>query len=129
MIENVHSDRVASLPLPLPHGTRAGDYVFVSGQVAVRPDGSAVVGDFEAEVRAVLDNVRAVCQAAGGDLSDICKITAFLLNATLFQPFNTIYREYFQDPLPARSTVLAPLSNPDFRIEVEAIVYLPRTDG
>jgi 2-iminobutanoate/2-iminopropanoate deaminase len=125
MIERVHSDQVASLPLPLPHGARAGDYVFVSGQVAVRPDGSIVVGDFDAEVRAVLDNVRAVCQAAGGDLTDVCKVTAFLLNATLFEPFNAIYREYFTDPLPARSTVLAPLSNPDLRIEVEAIAYIP----
>jgi 2-iminobutanoate/2-iminopropanoate deaminase len=127
MIENVHSDQVASLPLPLPHGTRAGDYVFISGQVAVRPDGSTVIGDFDTEVRTVLDNVRSVCRAAGGDLSDVCKVTAFLLNATLFDPFNEIYREYFADPLPARSTVLAPLSNPDLRIEVEAIAYIPRT--
>ena len=126
MIENVHSDEVASLPLPLPHGARAGDYVFISGQVAVRSDGSTVVGDFDAEVRAVLDNVRAVCRAAGGDLSDVCKVTAFLLNATLFEPFNAIYRGYFAEPLPARSTVLAPLSNPDLRIEVEAIAYIPR---
>ena len=127
MIENIHSDQVASLPLPLPHGARAGDYVFISGQVAVRSDGSTVVGDFDAEVRAVLDNVRAVCRAAGGDLRDVCKVTAFLLNATLFEPFNAIYREYFADPLPARSTVLAPLSNPDLRIEVEAIAFIPRT--
>jgi 2-iminobutanoate/2-iminopropanoate deaminase len=113
MIENVHSDQVASLPLPLPHGTRAGDYVFISGQVAVRPDGGTVIGDFDTEVRVVL--------------GDVCKVTAFLLNATLFDPFNEIYREYFADPLPARSTVVAPLSNPDLRIEVEAIAYIPRT--
>ncbi|GAA2703936.1 RidA family protein [Micromonospora olivasterospora] len=112
--------RSAIQPLPLPHGTRAGDYAFISGQVAVRPAGSTVIGDFGAAARAVLDNVRAFCHAAGGDLSDVCKVTAFLLNATLFEPFNAVYSEYFADPLPARSTVLAPLSNPDLRIETEA---------
>ncbi|MBV1850596.1 RidA family protein [Catellatospora tritici] len=126
MIEKIHSDQLASSPMPLSHATRAGDYVFISGQVAVRPDGSTVVGDFDAEVRMVLDNVRAVCRAAGGDLRDVCKVTAFLLNATLFAQFNAVYREYFDEPLPARSTVLAALANPDLRIEIEAIAYLPR---
>ncbi|GAA1621686.1 RidA family protein [Catellatospora bangladeshensis] len=126
MIEKIHSDDIASLPVPLSHATRAGDYVFVSGQVAVRPDGSTVTGDFEAEVRQVLDNLQAVCRAAGGDLGDVCKVTAFLLSAALFAPFNAVYREYFAEPLPARSTVLAALANPDLRVEVEAILYLPR---
>ncbi|MFI9817709.1 RidA family protein [Saccharothrix variisporea] len=126
MIEEIVSDRVAKLDLPLPHGVRAGDYVYVSGQIAARPDGSIVVGDFEAETRAVLDNVQAVVEAAGGTLADVCKVTVFLLNATLFEPMNRVYAEYFTAPYPARSTVLAPLSNPDLRIEIEAVAYLPR---
>src|SRR5437879_8005154 len=125
MIEEVVSNRVARLDLPLPHGVRAGDYVFVSGQIAARPDGTVVTGDFDAEVRAVLDNVREVVAAAGGTLADVCKVTVFLLNATLFEPMNRVYREYFRPPYPARSTVLAPLSNPDLRIEIEAVAYLP----
>ena len=126
MIEEVESDQVARLDLPLPHGVRAGDYVFVSGQIAALPDGTVVTGDFEAETRAVLDNVRAVVAAAGGTLADVCKVTVFLLNATLFEPMNRVYQEYFTPPYPARSTVLAPLSNPDLRIEIEAVAYLPR---
>ncbi len=110
---------------PLSHAVRAGDYVFISGQIAARPDGTLVTGDFTAEARAVLDNVRAAVEAAGGTLADICKTTVFLLNATLFEPMNHVYREYFTPPYPARSTVVAPLSNPDLCIEIEAIAYLP----
>jgi 2-iminobutanoate/2-iminopropanoate deaminase len=125
MIEEIRSDRIATLDLPLPHAVRAGDYVFISGQIAARPDGSLVIGDFNAEARAVLDNVRAAVEAAGGTLADICKTTVFLLNATLFEPMNRTYRDYFVPPFPARSTIVAPLSNPDLRIEIEAIAYLP----
>ena len=74
----------------------------------------------------MLDNVRRVVRAAGGELADVCKVTVFLLNATLFEPMNRIYREYFSPPYPARSTVVAPLSNPDLRIEIEAVAFLPR---
>ncbi|WP_212822696.1 RidA family protein [Catellatospora sp. TT07R-123] len=126
MIEKIHSEQIASSAAPLSHGIRAGDYVFISGQIPIRPDGVIVLGDFEEEVRTVLDNVRAVCRAAGGDLSDVCKVNAFLVNAALFDRFNAVYREYFTDPFPARSTVLASLANPDLRVEVEAIAYLPR---
>jgi 2-iminobutanoate/2-iminopropanoate deaminase len=125
MVEEIVSGHVARLDLPLPHGVRAGDYVFVSGQVAVRPDGTVVTGDFAAEVRAVLDNVRNVVSAAGGSLEDVCKVTVFLGNTTLFEAMNRVYEEYFRPPYPARSTVLAPLSNPDLRIEIEAVAYIP----
>ncbi|WP_207926969.1 RidA family protein [Actinocrispum wychmicini] len=125
MINEIVSSRVAHLDLPLPHGVRAGDFVFVSGQVAALPDGTIVTGDFEAEVRAVLDNVRNVVEAAGGTLADVCKVTVFLGNTTLFERMNRVYQEYFTPPYPARSTVLAPLSNPDLRIEIEAVAYIP----
>jgi 2-iminobutanoate/2-iminopropanoate deaminase len=126
MIYEISSPDVARLDLPLSHAIRAGDYVYTSGHIAARPDGTIVTGDFAAEVRAVLDNVRAVVRTAGGTLADVCKVTAYLLNATLFEPFNEVYREYFTAPYPARSTVLAPLSNPDLRIEVEAVAYVPQ---
>lgn len=125
MISEIVSDRIAELNVPLTHVIRAGDYDFVSGQIAARSDGTLVIGDFAAETRAVLDNVRAGVEAAGGTLSDICKTTVFLMNAALFEPMNAVYREYFKPPSPVRSTIVAPLSNPDLRIEIEAIAYLP----
>lgn len=125
MIEEVSTDRAPRSALPVPQAVRAGDFVFISGQVAIAADGTVVVGDFEAEVRAVLDNVRAIVAAAGGGLADVCKVTAFLTSSTLFDRFNAVYAEYFTGPVPARSTVLALLMGGDFRIEVEAIAYLP----
>ena len=125
MISEIVSHRIAELNVPLTHVIRAGDYVFMSGQIAARSDGTLVIGDFAAETRAVLDNVRAGVEAAGGTLSDICKTTVFLMNAALFEPMNAVYREHFKPPYPVRSTIVAPLSNPDLRIEIEAIAYLP----
>ena len=98
MISEIVSDRIAELNVPLTHVIRAGDYVFMSGQIAARSDGTLVIGDFAAETRAVLDNVRAGVEAAGGTLSDICKTTVFLMNAALFEPMNAVYREYFKQP-------------------------------
>jgi 2-iminobutanoate/2-iminopropanoate deaminase len=129
MIELIESDDVFRMPHPLSTGIRAGDFVFTAGQVAVRPDGSTVTGDFEAEVRMVLDNIRNVLVAAGGSLRDVCKTTVFLGNTVLFPKMNEVYREYFSEPFPARSTFLAPLSDPDLRIEIEAVAYIPQKSG
>jgi 2-iminobutanoate/2-iminopropanoate deaminase len=109
MISEIVSDRIAELNVPLTHVIRAGDYVFMSGQIAARSDGTLVIGDFAAETRAVLDNVRAGVEAAGGTLSDICKTTVFLMNAALFEPMNAVYREYFKPPYPVRSTIGLPV--------------------
>ncbi|MFT4011284.1 MAG: RidA family protein [Nocardioidaceae bacterium] len=127
-IEEVSAERIAPSEMPLTHVVRAGDYVYIAGQIAARPDGSLVTGDFAAETRAVLENVKAGVEAAGGTLADVAKTTVFLLNAKLFEPMNAVYREYFSDPYPARATVVAPLSNPDLRIEIEAVAYIPRRD-
>ncbi|MFT4234551.1 MAG: RidA family protein [Microbacterium sp.] len=125
-IEEIPATDIAPSEMPLTHVVRAGDFVYIAGQIAARPDGSVVTGDFAAETRAVLDNVKAGVEAAGGTLADIAKTTVFLLNATLFEPMNAVYREYFSHPYPARATVVAPLSNPDLRIEIEAVAYVPR---
>jgi 2-iminobutanoate/2-iminopropanoate deaminase len=126
MIKEITTDNIAPLEVPLTHVVRAGDYVYLSGQIAVRADGSLVTNDFAAETRAVLDNIKAGVEAAGGTLADVSKTTVFLLNATLFEPMNVVYREYFSKPFPARSTIVAPLSNPDLRIEIEAVAYIPQ---
>ncbi|MFD4640225.1 RidA family protein [Lentzea sp. NPDC058436] len=125
MIKEIPNSGIAPLEVPLTHVVRAGDYVYLSGQIAVRADGSLVTNDFPAETRAVLDNIKAGVESAGGTLADVCKTTVFLLNATLFDPMNVVYREYFSKPFPARSTIVAPLSNPDLRIEIEAVAYIP----
>lgn len=122
----IQTDRAPRSTNPLSQGVRAGDILFLSGQVPRDPDtGELVKGDFEAEVRRVLENVKAVVEAAGGSLSRICKINAYVSDPTLVPAFNNVYREYFTArPLPCRTTVGCSLGNPDIHIEVDAVAYL-----
>lgn len=112
-----------SAQVPLSPAVRAGDFVFVSGQVPVR-HGSVVPGGVGAETRAVLDNVRATLELAGCDLSDVVKTTVWLRNRDDFVDFNAAYAEYFPSNSPARSTAESRLMI-DVAVEIEAIAYKP----
>lgn len=111
-------------PVPLSPGVRAGDFVFVSGQVANDVSGTVLLGDFAAEVHATLDNVEKVLAAAGATMRQVVKVNAYLANSTLFAPFNQIYAERMQQPFPARTTVVLSFGHPDVRVEIEAVAYL-----
>jgi len=113
--------------LPFSKIVEANGFVFIAGQIGDAPGSSGPVpGGIEAETRAMLDNVGRLLRIVGLDYRDIVKCTVYIVDFDEFAAMNAIYREYFAEPLPARSTVLAPLSNPDLRIEVEAIAYIPR---
>lgn len=110
--------------VPLSHGVRAGDLLFISGQIATSPDGAPFIGDFAAEVNGALDNLEAVLDAAGATLQQVAKVSAFLSNAVLFAPFNEIYSRRFGQAPPARTTLVVSFGHPDVRVEVDAIAYL-----
>jgi 2-iminobutanoate/2-iminopropanoate deaminase len=124
MIERFHPESFPAPAVPLSHATRAGDFVFVSGQVATDAENKVYVGDFTREVESVLDNVETVLTAAGARVDQIVKVGAFLSNATLFAPFNEIYARRFGSAPPARTTVVVNFGHPDVRVEVEAIAYV-----
>jgi 2-iminobutanoate/2-iminopropanoate deaminase len=124
MIERFHPESFARAAVPLSHATRAGDFVFVSGQVATDADNQVYLGDFTREVESVLDNVETVLAAAGARIDQIVKVGAFLSNATLFAPFNEVYARRFGAAPPARTTVVVDFGRPDVRVEVEAIAYV-----
>ena len=113
-----------STPLPFSMAVEAsGRLLFVSGQGPVDPvSGQFVVESFEQQVRLTLDNVKAVVEAGGGDLSRTVKVNAYLRDMTDFPAFNEIYRTYFPEPRPARTTVQSDLSG--FDIEIDAVVAL-----
>ena len=123
-MRTVHPDHFPTPAVPLSHGARAGDLLFVSGQVATGPDGAVLVGDFEAEVNSAIDNVEAVLQAAGASLANVVKVGAYLSNATLFARFNEVYARRIGDVPPARTTVVLDFGHPDVRVELDAIAYL-----
>ena len=103
-------------PIATPHapqaiGTysqaiRAGNTVYLSGQIPLDPaTGELVTGDMEAQVRRVFDNLLAVAQAAGGDLSHVVKLTVYLTDLAHFALVNRVMAEYFSQPYPARAAV------------------------
>jgi 2-iminobutanoate/2-iminopropanoate deaminase len=124
MIERFHPEGFPTPVVPLSHATKAGDFVFVSGQVATDADNKVFIGDFTREVESTLDNVEAVLASAGARPDQIVKIGAFLSNAILFAPFNEVYRRRFPEAPPARTTVVVNFGHPDVRVEIEAIAYV-----
>lgn len=108
--------------LPRSLATKAGGFVFVSGQVARAEDGHIVVGGIEAHARRTLKNVAQVLALAGCTLEDVVKVNVWLEDAGDFDEFNRIYREFFHNHKPARSTLQAK-NVVGSKVEIEAIAY------
>lgn len=111
--------------LPFSPAIKAGDYIFVSGQVGfVDAEGREIKG-IEAQTKRCLENIKEVLTAAGASLDDVVKVTVFLRNEEDFATMNEIYQSYFVKDRPARSTVVASLALPSMLIEMECIAYSP----
>lgn len=111
----------------VPHSpaVRAGDTVYISGQVPVGPNGQIVEGGIEAQTKQVLENVKAALALAGATMEDVVKTTIWLEDARDFGRMNAVYGTYFPKEPPARTTVESRLMI-DIKIEVEAIAYAPQ---
>ena len=114
----------STLPYPFAAAVRAGDFVFVSGQLPFGPDGLIVQGSIEVQTRVVLESIAKTLAAAGCALGDVVKNTIWLADARDFQGFNKVYAEFFPKEPPARATVGADLML-DARIEIESLAYKP----
>jgi 2-iminobutanoate/2-iminopropanoate deaminase len=91
---------------PYSQAVKAGNMLFLSGQIALDPaTGNLIEGDFPAQTRRVLENLKAVLHEAGADFRNVVKATVYLADLANFQTLNAIYAEYFGDHKPARSTV------------------------
>jgi 2-iminobutanoate/2-iminopropanoate deaminase len=107
---------------PYSQAIRVNGFVFVSGQIPVRPDtGLVVQGDIEAQTHQVMKNLAAILQAAGSGLDKVVKTTVFLSNLDHFSGFNRIYGEYFGEARPARATVQVTRLPKEALLEIEAI--------
>ncbi|NVM92127.1 reactive intermediate/imine deaminase [Variovorax sp. SG517] len=110
---------------PFSPAVRAGDFIYVSGQVPVNKDGEIVVGGIEAQTRQVMENIKTVLALAGATFDDVCKSTCWLQDARDFGAFNRIYMSYFGENKPARSTTEARLMI-DARVEIDVVAYKPK---
>jgi reactive intermediate/imine deaminase len=111
--------------LPFTKAVRAGDFVFVSGQVPMGADGEIVEGNIATQTKQTIDNVKAILQAQGLGLEHVVKATVWLADARDFWPFNKVYLEYFGAALPARSCVRADMMV-DCKVEIEVVAYDPK---
>jgi reactive intermediate/imine deaminase len=104
---------------------RAGDTVYVSGQIPLDPaSGVLVSGDIDAEIRRVFDNLRAIAEAAGGSLASVVKLSVFLTDLGHFPRVNEIMATYFEQPYPARAAIGVAALPRGARVEMECILSL-----
>ncbi len=107
---------------PYSSGLRAGQWLFLSGQVPLDPhSGSLVDGDIAIQTRQVLKNLGAVLAADGLSYSAVVRTTVFLADMNDFAAMNEVYREFFTEPFPARTTIQAARLPRSARIEIDAI--------
>ncbi len=125
--EIVRTERAPRTGLPYAQAIKAGGFVFVAGQVALDPSsGKVVEGDIRAQTRRVLDNVRAILEAAGTTLERAVDALCLLSDVRRdFAAFNEAYREYFDDTGPARTTVQAALPREGLLVEIRIVAALP----
>ena len=93
---------LAGKPLPFSSAVRIGDILYMSGQLGFREDGTLPDG-MEAQARQTMENIQAVLESAGLDFSDVFHSTVMLADMSEWAAFNTVYLEYFSEPLPTRS--------------------------
>src|SRR4030042_657086 len=117
--------KVITLPdaprLPFSPAIRAGDYIFVSGQLGHTDAQGEEVKGIEGQTKQCLENMKKVLTVAGASLDDVVKITVFLRHEKDFAKMNEVYQGYFLKDHPARSTVIAGLALPSMLIEIDCI--------
>ena len=122
MKQVVKTDNAPKPVGPYSQAVRSGNLVFVAGQGCLNPKtGEKETGSVQAETRQVLENVKAILEAAGTSLSRVVKTTCFLADMNDFQAFNAVYAEYFPTDPPARTTIQAGKLPLDLMVEIEAI--------
>ena len=124
-------ERITPPGTPAPQGpyspaVRAGDYVYVSGQVCHDPvKGVPALGDIQTETRQTLKNVQAILEGCGASMSQVVRCGVYLTNADDFKPMNEVYAEFFGQAKPARTTIIVvslPLKGA--KVEIDAVAYV-----
>jgi 2-iminobutanoate/2-iminopropanoate deaminase len=108
--------------LPFSAAVRAGSLVFVSGQASVDETGKIVSDTFEGEMRRSMENVRKVLAAAGLGFEHVVRVCSYLGRQDDLAEYNRIYREYFSEPFPARSTLMGCLGTL-LKFEIDVVAY------
>lgn len=125
MRQPVSTDQAPKAIGPYSQAIRAGQFLFLSGQVGFDPaTGQLVPGGISEQTHRILQNIAAILSAAGLSFDHVVKTTVFLADMNDFAAMNDIYASYFKSPAPARSTVQAARLPRDARVEIEVIAHL-----
>jgi len=121
----INTDRAPAAIGPYSQAVRRGDSVYLSGQIALDPNsGLLVEGDIDAQARRAFDNLKAVCEAAGGSLDDVVRLGLYLTDLGQFATVNAVMADYFEAPYPARSTIGVSSLPRGAEFEVDAVMVL-----
>lgn len=124
-------ERLFPLGAPVPRGpyspaVRAGDFIFVSGQMAVdTATNQYVPADIQTETRVTLNNIRRILEDSGATLADVVRVGVFLAEGADFPKMNEIYAEFFGNDKPARTTIVCRFAA-DIKIEIDCVAYSPK---
>jgi reactive intermediate/imine deaminase len=123
--QTIHTSHAPQAIGPYSQAVRAGDTVYLSGQIPLDPATMQLVsGDIEAEIRQVFENLKAVAEAAGGSLASAVKVNVFLTDLGHFAKVNEIMATYCTQPFPARAAVGVAQLPRGARVEIECVLYL-----
>lgn len=122
-------ERLTPAGVPTPRGpyspaVRAGDFIFLAGQVPVDPATDKISpGDIEHETRLVLDNLKRIVEGSGASLDQVVRVGVFLKDGADFAKMNAVYSEFFGEAKPARTTIVCGFMA-DIRVEIDCVVYV-----
>ncbi len=125
--EPIHTDAAPAAIGPYSQAVRAGDFVYVSGQIPLDPaTGSLVEGGMEDQVVRVFENLKAIAAAAGGGLDDAVRLAVYLTDLSHFALVNDVMARYLDEPYPSRAAVQVSALPKAAAVEMDAVLYLPR---
>ena len=121
----VATDKAPKAIGPYSQGIKAGNLLFISGQVPIDPaTGNIIEGDIKAQTDRVMRNLSAILDAAGASMDHVVRCTVYLADMNDFAAMNDVYGGYFSSPAPARSTIQAARLPKDARVEIDVIASL-----
>ncbi|GEN23745.1 RidA family protein [Halomonas cupida] len=121
----INTDKAPAAIGPYSQAIKAGNTVYLSGQIPLDPATMEVVSeDFEAQARQVFSNLKAVCEEAAGSLQDIVKLNLYLVDLDQFAIVNKVMEEYFHKPYPARAAVGVRALPKGVQVEAEAVMII-----
>lgn len=123
--EIIQTDKAPQAIGTYSQAVKVNKTVYMSGQIPLIPETMELVeGDIAAHIRRVFDNLKAVAQAAGGDLKDVAKLNIFLTDLSHFPTVNEVMSEYFTEPYPARAAIGVASLPKDAQVEMDAVLEL-----